>query len=292
MTILEDSPVNDFVKHYGGMDVPVANGVNSLPEPVTNWNDVADRAMYSLKRVSSDPTYANIDLTKNAQLLKAYDLAIAKTFNDYLTSCGILAMNKINDNAFTYLFDRKDQSLFPMKLAVVHQKAFKECPKFYVNFDDKGFIVGVKADIPEEASITLQQSDLKHHGIKGQKWGRRRLRNRSSKQKKTTFKKTPNRLSDAELNRRIKRLELEKRYSDLNKPTKSTGKTYAHSLLENSGRTVAGAVVGGATGFFVKKYLNKNFGDGAKKVAKKAVSSEKAIKATEKFLKKHPGGFV
>jgi hypothetical protein len=291
MTILEKSPVDAFVKHYGGMDLPVANGVSSSPQPVTNWNDVADRAMYCFKRVNNMVDYSGFDLTKNAVQLASYNRDIEKAFNDHLISCGILALNKIDDNAFSYVFDRKEQSLSPTMLKVVHQSSYKECPKFYLNFDDKGFVVGVKADIPKETN-SLAQSELTHHGVKGQKWGvRNLLRKKKANQNKTMFQKAPTRLSDAELNSRIKRLELEKRYNELNKPTKSAGKAYTHSLLENSGRTVTGAIVGGAAGFFVKKYLTKHFGDAAKKAGKKALTNEQVIKKAAKFLEKHPGGF-
>lgn len=101
---------------------------------------------------------------------------------------------------------------------------------------------------------------LEHYGVKGMKWGARRNRDSSSKPQRTTYSKSPSRLSDAELNRRIKRLELEKKYSELNNPTTSNGKKYAQSLLENSGRVATSAVVSGVATFAVQKALKNRFG--------------------------------
>lgn len=112
--------------------------------------------------------------------------------------------------------------------------------------------------------MSMVEEFLDHHGVKGMHWG---IRNRSKRNKPnqgrtglTTFSKHPHRLSDVELSKRIKRLELEKKYKDLNSPVKSKGKAYVHSLLESSGRTVAGAAVGGAAGFFIQKALKERFG--------------------------------
>ena len=72
--------------------------------------------------------------------------------------------------------------------------------------------------------------------------------------------KAPKQLSDTELNRRIKRLELEKKYNELNNPYKSDGKKYVDDILQGSGKTVVGAIVGGAAGFFVQRELRRRFG--------------------------------
>lgn len=280
--------LDDFLEHYGVGAVP--NGVSESPSPVTNWSDVANSSIYCFRRVGDNPLYASADLTKNANLAKLYDMAATKAFNNHLTGCGILALNKIDENAFVYSFDRKTQTLYPEMLTVSHLNSFKECPKFYVNLDENGFIIGVKADVPKEETptISLAQSDiLEHYGVKGMHWGRRRARKRAAQRKKTMFKKAPARLSDAELTRRIKRLELEKKYSELNKPAKSEGKKYVHSILENSGRTVTGAAVGGTAAFFVQRALKTKFGE----TSSKKVSTDKLIKEAEKFLNKHPKGF-
>ena len=76
-------------------------------------------------------------------------------------------------------------------------------------------------------------NELMHHGIKGMKWGvrkdrgersgRRRARRQPAEEAKATLKKRKRatsdaeRLSNQELQKRIKRMELEKKYTSLTK---------------------------------------------------------------------------
>lgn len=109
---------------------------------------------------------------------------------------------------------------------------------------------------------------LAHYGVKGMRWGVRRKRGSNGRvggskpSGKTTFQKQPHRLSDAELQRRIKRMELEKKYRELNAPTKSKGRKFAGEVVENSGKTIVGTVVGTTASFAVGRALKKKFGSG------------------------------
>ena len=92
---------------------------------------------------------------------------------------------------------------------------------------------------------------IEHHGVKGQKWGIRNRRTRSS---------TAKSLSDDEITKRIKRMELEKRFTDLSKQTESAGKKYATELLQNSGKAVVGTAIGTGVSFVVGRALKARFG--------------------------------
>jgi hypothetical protein len=52
-------------------------------------------------------------------------------------------------------------------------------------------------------------------------------------------------------------MELEKKYVDLSRGTSGAGKKYARDILENSGKTLVGAAVGGIGGHLVKRELKK-----------------------------------
>ncbi len=100
---------------------------------------------------------------------------------------------------------------------------------------------------------------FQHYGKKGMRWGVRKARSGGVTTGKTAYKKPPARLNDAELNRRIKRLEAEKKYSELNLSASNPGKAYVNGIMNNSGKMAAGAVVSGVVGFAVQQALKKAF---------------------------------
>lgn len=109
---------------------------------------------------------------------------------------------------------------------------------------------------------------LEHYGVKGMRWGVRGGKGTPSS--KTTFSKPANRLTDAQLTDRIKRLEAEKRYNDLNSRTVSTGERLAAEVLQNSGRRIATTVITNAGTLAVGALIATRFGEGtASQVVKK-----------------------
>lgn len=100
-------------------------------------------------------------------------------------------------------------------------------------------------------------SNLQHHGIKGQKWGVRRYRNRDGSltpagrkrysdsapahehHKRVYDGKKARELSDQELRDRLNRLNMEKQYSLLTASETKAGKKFAKDVMYNSSKQVA-----------------------------------------------------
>ena len=112
--------------------------------------------------------------------------------------------------------------------------------------------------------------ELYHHGTKGQQWGRRLyqyedgsltplgrihygvgqagkavgrgIKSLSEKVKENNKKKHPEKMTDEELQSAIRRLDMERRYSDLvksKKPAMSRGRRVVGDILESGAKTIA-----------------------------------------------------
>ena len=103
-------------------------------------------------------------------------------------------------------------------------------------------------------TFTSWETELWHHGIKGQKWGVRRTAEElghiteagsrtadavgrlTSRKKKNTSVKN---MSDEELRRRVNRLNMERQYSDLTRNDTSKGVEVVKDVLTIVGGTLA-----------------------------------------------------
>ena len=93
-----------------------------------------------------------------------------------------------------------------------------------------------------ELDLTKEVLDefLAHYGVAGQKWGVRRSSKQLARSNSgiTKYKEKAKTLTDAELNTRIKRLETEKKYRELNKKTVSAGQKHVNEVLVHIGKSL------------------------------------------------------
>lgn len=125
----------------------------------------------------------------------------------------------------------------------------------------------------------MYEDYLMHYGVKGMRWGHRKDRKKSNKDRirlnksernqvrkiKRERKKASRRhmlLSDEELNARVKRLESEKRLKDLTESSVSPGKKAAKNFLSNNRKKLSGvavSAVAGGTAYVVKTAITGEF---------------------------------
>lgn len=128
----------------------------------------------------------------------------------------------------------------------------------------------------QKTNLESQESPdyLIHYGVLGMRWGVRRGKNSSSgakhsgkrssiksRVKKASEKRKKNStksLSDAELQRRIQRLELEKRYNNLKRGDTARGSRLAREILEGSARSIGQEIVRYGVGTGINAITGQN----------------------------------
>lgn len=126
----------------------------------------------------------------------------------------------------------------------------------------------------------MDNNNLMHYGVKGMHWGIRRFQNRdgtltsagrarkssgkSVQQKESEGRKryeVHNRgtLSDAQLKKKIERLQMEKQLRKLTEEEINPGRTEAKRVLSQIGTKVASTAITGASLYGIKAAVTKDF---------------------------------
>lgn len=121
----------------------------------------------------------------------------------------------------------------------------------------------------ELLELVLSEAGLSHYGIEGQKWGvrngppypleRRHGKLLSNRAKAQILIDNMDELSLEELEKLVKRIDLEKRVAEIAYPKKE--KSFAAKLLEESGKSVLKNVVPYATTYAFKRIVENSLGD-------------------------------
>lgn len=104
-------------------------------------------------------------------------------------------------------------------------------------------------------AINMSEHSLKHFGVLGMKWGRRRGRSEESRSVSSLRKKSASELTNKELEAAIRRINLEKQYTALNPTFVSRGKAQVSSLLKSMGSKLVSTFIEKASAKIVETAL-------------------------------------
>lgn len=279
------NPVDDILEHFGkkGMKWGVRNdrgheGQKAKTKKIAKLDKTFDRntsssitaakihnaavesANKEVVRINNKPQYKGKDFSKESPLRKQYYNEHKQAYINALEeSAKSFGTNASGTKRYT-IFERPDGLGWDVSTKDVSH-ADGESVFVKVNYDPKGHIISL--EIPESTlAQTAINNILDHSGVKGMKWGVRKSSSSKSSTKRTKFKTSPKKLSNEELAKRIKRMETEKRFNDLNRDDVSEGKKLVNEVMTSVGREVAKTILTGATLQVVKIALDAKFGPG------------------------------
>lgn len=275
-------------KKISKLDKKFERGVSDVRTMIKVNNMAAEKCnKIDVPKINNKPQYKNADFTRDTPLRQKY----YKEHQDAWVNRLEEAANSLGTNASgTKKYGIIDHGDMRWEVTLRDIKHDSETIQLELTTDSTGHIIEIQPIDPLiQSGIDVMEAILSHYGVKGQKWGVRRKRSdrsssgsgksakgkNKSKEQPQRFGKEAKRLSDKELNARIKRMELEKKYNDLNSTSKtsSEGKTIASRVLKNVGEQTSTRILNDVAYYTGKKAielaLSKQMGkESASKVAK------------------------
>ena len=212
-------------------------------------NTAAARGGAEISRINNKAAYKNADFSKpsmkRAKYYEEHRAAQEKVLNQVAKERG----NTSESGRYKLEIQSASIGDFPtfsiIDMTVAHAETSDDVLMIKVQYNKLGHILKFVGISEELAQFNTDVEDfLEHFGVKGQKWGvRKDGASRTSAKSTPTARAKAKRMSDEDLQKAIKRMELEKRYVDLNKQTSNAGKQYAKGVLDQAGKGAATMVV-------------------------------------------------
>lgn len=270
-------------KKISKLDKKFERGVSDVRTMIKVNNMAAEKCnKIDVPKINNKPQYKNADFTRDTPLRQKY----YKEHQDAWVNRLEEAANSLGTNASgTKKYGIIDHGDMRWEVTLRDIKHDGETIQLELTTDSTGHIIEIQPIAPLiQSGMDVTEAILSHHGVKGQKWGVRRKRSdrsasgkesktkKKSQQQSQRFGKEAKRLSDKELNARIKRMELEKKYNDLNSSSKtsSEGKSIASRVLKNVGEQTSTRILNDVAYYTGKKAIEYAL---SKKMGKESAAS-------------------
>lgn len=232
-------------------DVKWSKAAGRTKEGIKAYNQAAKKMNDEhIERINNKPEYKNQDFTKDSptrqKYYKEYGDTFLKEFSSSLkeqfgeSPSGKYTVQPNPDGGPSWYVGYKEDATHADDKVFVHYKT-----------DDQGYIT----------EISIDDDVLEHYGVKGMKWGVRRTaaQLRKSRGDNPKSKSSIKKLSDEELNKRLKRKENEKKLHSLEK---TTGQQTAEDILGGIGKKALKHVGTGVAIYAGKQLVNVLLGNG------------------------------
>lgn len=215
------------------------------------YNAAAEKHDVILGLINNKAEYKNTDLSPNTTIGRKYHEEVRSTFERTLNETAQSLIGSSASGKIQLAFGVSAAGEFPsMYMSVpdqVEHAADDNRIELIVERESNGLILGIQ--FPQFNS--LAQSDIKHYGTKGMKWGVRKDRpgGRSGLQSKAPeavnaqalrararAARSTDVLTNKELQEYVTRANLEQQYSRLTTPQKSIGAKFTQDLMAQVGK--------------------------------------------------------